>query len=217
MGQPNKDAVGIVNDAFDENINEEPAAQADEYGLAAEADISAVDESTGTGSERSDATNALHSGSVTHTTTGAETVANTMTFATSDSGVAVASNLDDLTDCGKDPFDTSDFDSAAFDAFATKFDSTAGTADNSTSYDPFASPMKSIPKSKDVSESDDIFDIFDPYTRPSTKTPKNTPMKMTRTEQERDSFDDDEQDNLRIVIRAKMKDSSGSDVVPTLG
>lgn len=207
-----------MNDAFDETAAEEPTAQGDDYGLATEADLSAVDESTGTGSERSDATNALHTGSVTHTTTGAESTANTMTFgATSDSGVAVASNLDDLTDCGKDPFDTSDFDSAAFDAFATKFDSTSGTADNSTSYDPFASPMKSITKSKDVSESDDIFDIFDPFSRPSTKTPKNTPMKKSKTDQERDSFDDDEQDNLRVVIRAKMKDSSGADIVPTLG
>ena len=67
--------------------------------------------------------------------------------------------------------------------------------------------MKSVSKQKDDSEAD-VFDIFDPYSRPSTKTSKNTPMKMARTElgDDRDSFDDDEQDNLKIVIKAKMKD-----------
>ena len=227
MGQPNKDAVGIINDAFDEPLPEDVpnalinTSQGDDFYGSGEADVSVVDESV-TGSERSDATNALHTGSLaTHETTGAETAASAVTFGATDSGVAIASNLDDLTDCGKDPFDTSDFDSAAFDAFATKFDATAETGDNSgaSAYDPFASPMKSVPKGKDDSEAD-VFDIFDPYaSRPATKTPKNTPMKICRTDQDKDSFDDDEPDNLRIVIRAKMKSNTGADgdIIPSLG
>jgi len=200
-----------VNDAFDETALEDenvdtdaiqPSGSGDDYYGAIDADLSGVD-------DQISETNAIHDGSVTTTT---NTTTNVITGgATSDSGVVIGSNLDDITDCGKDPFDTSEFDSAAFDAFATKFDQTAGTADNSSSYDPFASPLKSISKKQDDTESDG-FDIFDPFARPSLKTPKNTPARIAK-ESSKDSFDDDESDNLKIVIRAKMKENVDSSAV----
>ncbi|XP_054160700.1 uncharacterized protein LOC128958791 [Oppia nitens] len=230
-GYPNKDAVGIVNDAFDEVLVQdfdevlvqdfdevlvqdleqetgiiEPAVDrdisvvhisGDDYYGGIEADNSALD------SQTSDTTNALLSDNIT-----ADATTNAQTFgATTDSGVAVVSIQDDITDCGKDPFDTSDFDSAAFDAFANKFES-SGTADNSvSSYDPFASPLKSISSKQKTDESDtDAFDIFDPFSRSSMKAPKNTPAKGYR-DASKDSFDDEDSDNLKIVIRAKVKEN----------
>jgi hypothetical protein len=226
-----------VNDAFDETL----AEAVDGQDLSADRDVSGsavvssgddyyggadVDISAALDSQTSDGTNALHSGSVTTV----ETTTNAVTFgATTDSGVAVVSQMDDITDCGKDPFDTSEFDSAAFDAFATKFDSTsgAGTADNSTaSYDPFASPLRSAKKAAttattaaDDSTEADVFDIFDPYaSRSAIKAPKNTPAKSIKDTQ-KDSFDEygEDSDNLRIVIRAKMKENIGDSKGPQLG
>lgn len=107
-----------------------------------------------------------------------------------------------------DPFDTSAFDSKAFEAFESRFE-TAESRVKSTSADPFASPFKTATKSSDSGKNE--FDTFEPFV---PKQPENTPFRVPK--KKKDSFedsdsdfdDDDEEDNLRIVIKAKMKDSS---------
>lgn len=210
VGHPNKEATGIVNDAFDEAILDEesgdlqPSGSADDN-VATDGDLSCKDYDP---DDALSETNAIHESIATTTTT---TTANIITGgATSDSGVAAGSNLDnDITDCGKDPFDTSEFDSSAFDAFASKFEQTSGTGDNSSSYDPFSSPMKT--NKNQEPEGGDVFDIFDPFARPSMKTPKNTPARIIK-DSSKDSFDDDDDDNLKIVIKAKMKENPNASV-----
>ena len=114
----------------------------------------------------------------------------------------------------EDPFDTSKFDSAAFDRFNETFESQTTETKTKTTFDPFASPLKSIKKGKDEEQSG--FDSFDPFSKPNFKVPKNTPLKTAKVES-KDSFDDyDDNENIKIVIRAKMKDKidSGNNAIP---
>lgn len=111
-----------------------------------------------------------------------------------------------------DPFDTSAFDSQAFDAFESRFKAT--TIHITTSGDdPFASPFKTAKKSDNEKNE---FDSFEPFV---PKQPENTPFKAQKPKKKKDSFedsdsdfddDDDEEDNLKIVIKAKMKEPSDS-------
>lgn len=113
-----------------------------------------------------------------------------------------------------DPFDTSSFDAKAFDAFNTRFESDSGST-TAVAVDPFASPFKTATnKDSNLNEFDTSFS--EPFL---PKQPDNTPFKKPN-KKKKDSFedsdfsddDDDEQDNLRIVIKAKMKDTDGTDV-----
>lgn len=126
-------------------------------------------------------------------------------------------------DPGRDPFDTSDFsfepaadavpitDNATFDAFSSRFDSSQQRqADAGGSHDPFASPAHLAGKAAD--ESGAGFDSFDPFSTAHIKPPKNTPIKVQR-EVSNDSFssdDDDEQENIKVVIKAKMRDTGAA-------
>ena len=117
----------------------------------------------------------------------------------------------------EDPFDTSAFDSDAFDAFESRFEAADTLNDRKTiSDDPFASPYKT---SKSNDNEKNVFDTFEPFI---PKQPENTPFKAKP--KKKDSFedsdfdDDSEEENIRIVIRAKMKDTSQTDTgVATIG
>src|SRR5699024_9189068 len=94
---------------------------------------------------------------------------------------------------------------------------------SSTKEDPFASPYRTAKASADEK---DGFDTFEPFV---PKQPENTPFKVAKPKKKKDSFedsdfdddddDDDEgEENIRIVIRAKMKDGedAGADALGKL-
>ncbi|KPM10255.1 Adaptor complexes medium subunit-like protein [Sarcoptes scabiei] len=105
-----------------------------------------------------------------------------------------------------DPFDTSAFDSEAFDAFQSRFEATnQKTNPSNTTDDPFASPYKTVKLSSIDDEK--TFDTFEPFV---PKQPENTPFKAAKkARKKKDSFedssfddddDDDDKENFRIII-----------------
>uniref|UniRef100_T1KGR5 MHD domain-containing protein n=1 Tax=Tetranychus urticae TaxID=32264 RepID=T1KGR5_TETUR len=248
----NRYSEGIVNHGFTDNKSsiESPSGgneviERTERASSEEHAVSPVKEDTTT--EPPATITASETGALAEPVsgTGPITQDNTLdVFGGSDSGLAASSGFDnDPTDSGRDPFETSEFlvepvqdslpytDSAAFDAFAAKFDSTSntlGTSQNeqnpdsmSSSFDPFSSPANKGNNSNNISSNkfDDIdgFDIFDSFASGSIKPPKNTPAKQNTGQlsaakaASKDSFDDDdEDDSFRVVIKSQVKDNESN-------
>ena len=120
-----------------------------------------------------------------------------------------------------DPFDTSVFDSEAFDAFETRFEATDIHHTDTTHGvdDPFASPYRTS-KSINNNNEKNVFDNFEPFI---PKQPENTPFKSKP--KKKDSFEDsscseddsDSDENIHIVIKAKMKDNADVGSTPIMG
>lgn len=205
IGQPNVNAKGIVNDAFDELDKDKETKIMDESLDDKElikklsVDISEV------------VIDNIQPSSLR------ELVTNTVDD--------ISENADiEAKEDGKDPFDTSGFDSEAFEAFESRFEST--DIDNKKSKnkdDPFASPFKS---NVAVDSTKNEFDSFEPFV---PKQPENTPYKMPKKpKKKKDSFedsdsdfddddDDEPEETFRIVIRAKTKDTNQSNQNTNLG
>lgn len=119
-----------------------------------------------------------------------------------------------------DPFDTSAFDSDAFDAFESRFEATEMQSELKTdTVDPFASPFKTAKPGDNTN----AFDSFEPFI---PKQPENTPFHSKARPKKKDSFEDsddddddsEEEENIKIVIRAKMKDASDTgSTAPVIG
>ncbi|KAI1295528.1 Protein stoned-B [Halotydeus destructor] len=156
------------------------------------------------------------------TTANTEANENLEVAGASDSGIGAH---DDNTDPGRDPFETSEVsiepvtdalpitDNTAFDAFSSRFDSTSQhKVDDSV--DAFSSPLH-VSRDTTGAPSTDVstgFDSgFDPFNTDHILPPKNTPIKLKK-ELSNDSFSSDEEDErqeIKIVIKAKMRDAGG--------
>ncbi|XP_075681280.1 stoned B isoform X3 [Dermatophagoides pteronyssinus] len=199
VGQPNVNAQGIINDAFNDEQDksesqiEKTDKEATERKLSV--DIAEV------------AIENLQPNSLR------ELVDNNMDFQEQ------TADIEESIHESNDPFDTSGFDSKAFEAFESRFEAT----DNKEKIvriddDPFASPYKTAKSNADQDGSGG-FDTFEPFV---PKQPENTPYKVAKKPKKKkdsfedsDSFDDDDDDepeeSFRIVIRAKNNDTQRSE------
>lgn len=201
IGKPNVNAEGIVNDAFDEQDKETKIMdEIDDKNLVKKlsVDISEV------------VIDNIQPSSLR------ELVTNTVDDITENADLEAKEDI-------KDPFDTSGFDSEAFEAFESRFEST--NVDNKKSKskdDPFASPFKS---NVTVDSTKNEFDSFEPFV---PKQPENTPYKIPKKpKKKKDSFedsdsdfdddDDEPEETFRIVIKAKTKDTNQSNQNANLG
>ena len=196
VGQPNENAVGIINDAFDDGTIE--------HGIQHEQQLPSenIEEPQDVNEEPQDVNEEPQD--VNEETQEVYEPMNTVE----------PPNENEAEMIHEDPFDTSMFDSVAFDRFNENFESQTTKTKTKATYDPFASPLKSVKKGKDEEQSG--FDSFDPFSKPNFKVPKNTPLKTAKVES-KDSFDDyDDNENIKIVIKAKMKDKidSGNNAIP---
>ncbi|OTF84205.1 hypothetical protein BLA29_003863, partial [Euroglyphus maynei] len=198
VGQPNVNAQGIINDAFhDEQDNKPESPQSKSMENEPTERKSSVDVAEVTIENLQP--NSLR-----------ELVEDNVDFP------AQTTDGEELpTSESKDPFDTSGFDSKAFEAFESRFEATDN--EEKIKNDPFASPFKTA---KSSAEQDGIggFDTFEPFV---PKQPENTPYKVAKKPKKKrdsfedsDSFDDDDDDepeeSFRIVIRAKNNDTNQS-------
>ncbi|XP_013773054.1 protein stoned-B-like [Limulus polyphemus] len=120
-----------------------------------------------------------------------------------------------------DPFDTSNIhlepvkdsvpytDTAAFEAFAAKFEQAIEKFDTDVTvddeFDPFAAPKGSSKTDEDDEKGFGTVDLFDPFLS-ITKPHENTPIKLPPKEPSRDSFDDDDTEDFSVVIKPKMRE-----------
>ena len=205
VGQPNVNAQGIINDAFNDEQDksesqiEKTDKEATERKLSV--DIAEV------------AIENLQPNSLR------ELVDNNMDFQEQ------TADIEESIHESNDPFDTKGFDSKAFEAFESRFEAT----DNKEKIvriddDPFASPYKTAKSNADQDGSGG-FDTFEPFV---PKQPENTPYKVAKKPKKKkdsfedsDSFDDDDDDepeeSFRIVIRAKNNDTQRSEANSNLG
>ena len=210
VGQPNVNAQGIINDAFNDEQDNNPESQSKK-----DIDERATDRMSSVDIAEVAIEN-LQPNSLR------ELIDNNMDYQ------AQTTDGDEPSLESKDPFDTSGFDSKAFEAFESRFEAT----DKSEKIvriedDPFASPYKTA-KSNAINQ-DGIggFDTFEPFV---PKQPENTPYKVAKKPKKKrdsfedsDSFDDDGDDDdepeesFRIVIRAKNNDTNHSEANSNLG
>ncbi|XP_076366111.1 uncharacterized protein LOC143255007 [Tachypleus tridentatus] len=124
-----------------------------------------------------------------------------------------------------DPFDTSNIhlepvkdsvpytDTAAFEAFAAKFEQAIEKFDTDVTvedeFDPFAAPKGSSKTDEDDEKGFGTVDLFDPFFS-MTKPHENTPIKLLPNEPSRDSFDDDDTEDFSVVIKPKMREQEVS-------
>lgn len=230
-GNPNQEAEGIINDAFDE------MDQAGKDAAAAAASTPKEELPSGD-SRKSSLSSSLRKSSLDVAEVDAKNIQpndlrdlvapslaadNNSSVDREEEEVVVPSEKKSsiISEGGEDPFDTSAFDADAFDAFESRFESTELGKAAVKSADPFASPYKSAKGPSD--DSKNAFDSFEPFV---PKQPENTPFHQPKKSAKapkvkkdsfEDSFDSDgdedseAEENIKIVIRAKMKDSGDAD------
>lgn len=198
VGNPNLDAEGIINDAFDE-IDKQ-----DDKVVLARKDSVEVTEVESSYIQPNDLRELVEP--IEEMEISAEP---------SDICIEISENKAGGDD---DPFDTSAFDSKAFDELESRFEATeTGETGGSIGVDPFASPYHSAKVPINVDDDNNEFDSFEPFV---PKQPENTPYKVPKPK--KDSFedsdysDDSEDENIKIVIKAKMKDP-GQSSLNTIG
>nr|XP_046913121.1 protein stoned-B-like isoform X1 [Dermatophagoides farinae] len=204
VGQPNVNAQGIINDAFNDEQDNNPESQSKK-----DIDERATDRMSSVDIAEVAIEN-LQPNSLR------ELIDNNMDYQ------AQTTDGDEPSLESKDPFDTSGFDSKAFEAFESRFEAT----DKSEKIvriedDPFASPYKTAKSNANNQDGIGGFDTFEPFV---PKQPENTPYKVAKKPKKKrdsfedsDSFDDDGDDDdepeesFRIVIRAKNNDTNQSE------
>lgn len=242
-GNPNQEAEGIVNDAFDEmdqagKASAAAAASSKPEKEPEEADILRKDSLTAASSQRKSSLDVSEVDAKNIQPNDLRDLVAPNMAADNSSSVdreeeepvgltqKKSSIIEESEAGGEDPFDTSAFDADAFDAFESRFESTELGKAAIKSADPFASPYKSA-KGPSSEDSKNAFDSFaEPFV---PKQPENTPFhqatKATKPAKapkvKKDSFEDsfdsdgdedsEAEENIKIVIRAKMKDSADAD------
>ncbi|KAL3213937.1 hypothetical protein MRX96_007337 [Rhipicephalus microplus] len=137
-----------------------------------------------------------------------------------------ASNIDAAVHpSGADPFDTSNIqlepaknavpftDTAAFEAFAAKFEQAIEKFEDAT----LAPAFEELDQQSAQEDGDDAgfdsMDIFDPFAAKAPPRPKASPRAPVK-EASQDSFDDDDAGpDLSVVIRPKMREAAAPDAI----
>lgn len=137
-----------------------------------------------------------------------------------------ASNIDaTVHPSGADPFDTSNIqlepaknavpftDTAAFEAFAAKFEQAIEKFEDAT----LAPAFEELDQQSAQEDGDDAgfdsMDIFDPFAAKAPPRPKASPRAPVK-EASQDSFDDDDAGpDLSVVIRPKMREAAAPDAI----
>uniref|UniRef100_A0A131XGZ6 Putative stoned b synaptic vesicle bioproteinsis protein n=1 Tax=Hyalomma excavatum TaxID=257692 RepID=A0A131XGZ6_9ACAR len=136
-----------------------------------------------------------------------------------------ASNIDALAHPpGADPFDTSNIqlepaknavpftDTAAFEAFAAKFEQAIEKFEDTTLAPAFDDLDQQSAQEDGDDAGFDSMDIFDPFAPKAPPPPKASPRVPVK-EASQDSFDDDDAGpDLSVVIRPKMREATAPDV-----
>ncbi|KAL1435018.1 hypothetical protein MTO96_001567 [Rhipicephalus appendiculatus] len=137
-----------------------------------------------------------------------------------------ASNIDaTVHPPGADPFDTSNIqlepaknavpftDTAAFEAFAAKFEQAIEKFEDATLAPAFEElDQQSVQEDGDDAGFDSM-DIFDPFAPKAPPPPKASPRAPIK-ESSQDSFDDDDAGpDLSVVIRPKMREAAAPDAI----